>query len=52
VLWEFDWGGSNSVIQVVMNSCWFGGPLFHIVRKVVGCMEEVERWAPSSSSCP
>jgi hypothetical protein len=44
--------GSNFVVQVVMESCWFGGPLSHIVRKVVGCVEEVERWAPSSFSCP
>jgi hypothetical protein len=43
---------SNSVIPVMMGSCWFGDPLSHIVRKVVGCMEEVELWAPSSFSCP
>jgi hypothetical protein len=45
-------GGENFVIQVVMDSCWFGGPLSHIVRKVVGCVEEVERWALSPFSCP
>jgi hypothetical protein len=44
--------GLNSVIQVVIDSCWFGDPLSHIMRKVVGCMEEVERWDPSSFSCP
>jgi hypothetical protein len=52
VLWEFDWGGLNFVIQVVMDNCWFGGPLSHIVHKVVGCMEEGEWWAPSSFSYP
>ena len=43
---------SNSVIPVVMGSCWFGDPLCHIRRKVVRCVEEVELWAPSSVSCP
>ena len=49
---EWDWGELNSVIQVGMGSCWFGDPLSHIVRKVVGGMEEVELWDPSSFSCP
>jgi hypothetical protein len=34
--------GSNFVILVAMDSCSFGGPLSHIVHKVVGCVEEVE----------
>jgi hypothetical protein len=44
--------GSNSVTLVEMRSCWFGVPLSHIVRKVVGCVEEVELWDPSSFSAP
>jgi hypothetical protein len=43
---------SNSVTLVEMGSCWLGVPLSHIVCKVVGCVEEVELWAPSSFSCP
>jgi hypothetical protein len=43
---------SNSVISVVMGSCWFGDPLSHIMHKVVECVEEVELWAPSSFSYP
>ena len=32
--------GSNSVILVATDSCWFGGPLSYIMCKVVGCVEE------------
>jgi hypothetical protein len=48
----FDWVGLNSVIQVVMDNCWFGGPLSHVGHKVVGCGAEVEQWALSSFSSP
>jgi hypothetical protein len=45
-------GESNSVTPVAMGNCWFGVPLGRTVRKVVGCVEDVELWAPSSLSCP
>jgi hypothetical protein len=43
---------SNSITRVEMGSCWFGVHLSHIVCKEVGCVEEVELWAPCSFSCP
>jgi hypothetical protein len=42
VLREFDWVESNYVTLVGMGSCWFGVHPSHIVRKEVGCIEEVE----------
>jgi hypothetical protein len=43
------WGESNSVTLVAMGNCWFGVPLY---RTVVGCVEDVELWAPSSLFYP
>jgi hypothetical protein len=52
VVWGLGWGESNSVTLVAMGNCWFGVPLYCTVRTVVGCVEDVELWAPSSLSCP
>jgi hypothetical protein len=44
--------GRDYVTQGAMGMCWWGFHLSCIMRKEVGCVGEVDLWAPSSFAYP